>query len=358
MKATGSVHAKAQSKAAKAQRRVTSPLCVFAGFPLRLCVKLLLIALAVSCTHKPSGPLAFVTNERDGTITVIDTKTDKVYSTIKVGGRLRGIRLSPDKKKIWVAISYPTNQSQGEDKIAELDLNGNVIAKYEAGTDPENFAIDDNATRLYIANEDAGTASITDIKANRVIASMPVGLEPEGAAMSPDGRWVYITSESSSSVSVIDTRTGEVVKQFLVGARPREAVFTGDSARAYITAENGNVVSVVDTKDHSVVKTIALPRGEGQTQLKPKGVAVSPDGKRVYVATGRGNCVAVIDGERLELITLIPVGQRPWGIALTPDGKKLYTANGVSNDISVIDTNTNKVIGTIKAGDGPWGIAL
>jgi len=324
----------------------------------RLFVEYFFLLLFAGCTHKPAGPLAFVTNERDGTITVIDTQTDRVYSTIKVGGRLRGIRLSPDKKKIWVAISYLSNQAQGEDKIAELDLNGNVIAKYEAGTDPENFAIDENATRLYIANEDAGTASITDIKANRVIASMPVGLEPEGAAISPNGRWVYITSESSSTVSVIDTSTGAVVKQFLVGARPREAVFTPDSSRAYVTAENGNVISVVDTKDHSVVKTIELPRVDGQAQLKPKGITVSPDGKRVYVATGRGNSVAVIDGDHLALITLIPVGQRPWGIALTPDGRKLYTANGVSNDVSVIDTSTNRVVSTIKAGDGPWGVAL
>ncbi len=328
---------------------------VFAVERLCLCASLLLLT---GCAFRPAGPLAFVTNERDGTITVIDTKTDRVYSTMKVGGRLRGIRLSPDRSRIWVAISYPTNKSQGEDTIAELDPHGRVIAKYEAGTDPENFVIDDRATRLYIANEDAGTASITDVQANRVIASMPVGLEPEGAAMSPNGRWVYITSESSSSVSVIDTQTGEVVKQFLVGARPREVAFTADSSRAYITAENGNVVSVVDTKDHSVLKNIELPRGEGSSQLKPKGVVVSPDGKRIYVATGRGNSVAVIDGEHLTLMQLIPVGQRPWGIALTPDGRKLYTANGLSNDITVVDTTTNKVITTIKAGDGPWGIAL
>ena len=181
---------------------------------------LLLVVAFAGCTSRPAGPLAFVTNERDGTITVIDTSTDQVYSTIKVGGRLRGIRLSPDRKRIWVAISYPTNQSQDKDTIAELDFDGNIIAKHESGTDPENFVLDDNATRLYIANEDAGTASITDVKANRIINTMPVGLEPEGAAMSPDGRWVYITSETSSSVSVIDTQTGNVVKQFLVGARP------------------------------------------------------------------------------------------------------------------------------------------
>jgi len=295
---------------------------------MRALVLLFLVSFT-ACTSKPVGPLAFVTNERDGTITVIDTSTDRVTSTLEVGGRLRGIRLSPNRDRIWVAISYPSNQSQGEDKIAELDVNGKLIAKYDGGTDPENFVIDDHATRLYIANEDAGTASITDVKTNRVIATMPVGMEPEGAAMSPDGRWVYITSEASSTVSVIDTQTGQVAKTFMVGARPREAAFTADSARAYVTAENGNAISVVNTKDHSVIKTIELPRGDGSAQLKPKGVVVSADGKRVYVATGRGNSVAVIDGEQLTLVTLIPVGSRPWGIALTPDGRKLYTANGV-----------------------------
>src|SRR5437762_1679058 len=71
----------------------------------RLCVKLLFLTFALSgCATKPSGPFAYVTNERDGTISVIDTKTDQVVSTIKVGGRLRGIRLSADRSKIWVAI--------------------------------------------------------------------------------------------------------------------------------------------------------------------------------------------------------------------------------------------------------------
>src|SRR5215212_5990013 len=80
--------------------------------PLRLCAKFFLVALVLtSCTPKPTGPLAFVTNERDGTITVIDTGTNRVFSTIKVGGRVRGIRLNPDRTRIWVAISYPTNQS-------------------------------------------------------------------------------------------------------------------------------------------------------------------------------------------------------------------------------------------------------
>src|ERR1051325_9347029 len=121
---------------------------------------LIMLVLAVAgCGLRHDGAFAFVTNERDGTITVIDTAHDKVISTIKVGGRLRGIRLGSDKKTIWVAISYPSNQTQGEDKIAKIDLNGRILAKYEAGTDPENFVLNKNESRIYVANEDAGTAS-------------------------------------------------------------------------------------------------------------------------------------------------------------------------------------------------------
>ena len=312
-----------------------------------------------SCSKKPKGPLAYVTNERDGTISVIDLTNHRTVSTIKVGARPRGIQLGPDQKTIWVALSYPTNQSQGEDKIAVIDCaTEQIVAKYDAGTDPEQFVVNHDGTRLYIANEDAGTASVTDVKANRVIAAMPVGLEPEGVALSPDGRWVYVTSESSSTVAVIDTATNQVIKTFLVGARPREAVFQHDGSRAYVTAENGDTVSVVQTPDHNVIGTIDLPRDNGGQLLKPKGIVVLPDGKRIYVATGRGNCVAVINSETQKVEQLIAVGQRPWGIALSPDGKVIYTANGLSNDVSAIDVGTGQVTATIKAGDGPWGIVI
>src|SRR5207237_6399471 len=108
-----------------------------------------------------------------------------------------------------------------EEILSRHSLSYKAVAHYEAGTDPECFALGRDGTHLYVANEDAGTASITDLSTGSRETRW-VGLEPEGVAVSPDGRWVYVTSESSSSVSVIDTATGEVVKTFLVGARQRE----------------------------------------------------------------------------------------------------------------------------------------
>jgi predicted small lipoprotein YifL len=58
---------------------------------MRFLALLLLVSSFTACTNKPAGPLAFVTNERDGTITVIDTNTDRVTSSeSKQGSHLGG----------------------------------------------------------------------------------------------------------------------------------------------------------------------------------------------------------------------------------------------------------------------------
>jgi PQQ-dependent catabolism-associated beta-propeller protein len=311
-----------------------------------------------ACSSKPTGPLAYVSNERDGTITVIDTGTDSVVDTIKVGGRARGIRISPDGRWVYVALSTPSGQdyNEADNKIAAIDVESRkVVAKYDVGSDPEQLAVSPDGKLLYASNENVGTASVTDIQTGRLVSTLTVGIEPEGVTVSPDGRWVYVTAETSNSVSVIDTEKNQVVTTFLVGARPRDTAFSPDGSRAFVSAEVGTNLSVVDTATRQVIKTIEIPRGDG---VKPMGVAVSKDGRKVYVANGRAGTVSVIDAKTYEIITTIVVGKRTWGLGLTPDGKKLYAANGLSNDVSVIDTSTDKVVATIKAGDGPWGVAI
>ena len=68
---------------------------------------ILFLLTCASCGAYPSSNIVFVTNERAGTITVIDTTTDKVIDTLSVGGRPRGIRLSSDGSNAYIAISAP-----------------------------------------------------------------------------------------------------------------------------------------------------------------------------------------------------------------------------------------------------------
>jgi YVTN family beta-propeller protein len=88
--------------------------------------------------------------------------------------------------------SYKIDDEDGQtpgtiNKVAAIDAaSGKVVAQYDAGTDPEQFAISAVGRRLFISNEDAGTASIVDTESGKILSTVIVGIEPEGVTISPE----------------------------------------------------------------------------------------------------------------------------------------------------------------------------
>jgi PQQ-dependent catabolism-associated beta-propeller protein len=327
---------------------------------------LAILLLAIACapretpaprdSHELTGAPLFVSSERAGTISVIDTATNRVVRTIAVGARPRGLALKGDGTILYAALTDLPGRNgtiaAGRRGIAAIDVaSGKVRAMYDGGTDPETVAASADGTRLYVSNEDSGTATILDTKTGSPVATLVVGIEPEGSIISPDGRLVYITAETSSTISVIDTRKNTVIATFLVGNRPRSAAFSGDSRTAWVTSEVAGELALVDVASSSVIDTIHLP-----PPAKPVGVVLSPDDATAYVANGHGNSVSVIDTKTRQVTATIPAGTRPWNLALSPDGTRLYTANGLSDDVSVIDVKSRQKIATIRVPGGPWGV--
>lgn len=328
------------------------------------CEKKEAAAPATAPAAAPAQFRVYATNESSGDLTVIDGATHQVLATIPLGKRPRGIRLSPDGKSLYIALSgsplAPPGVDEdtlpppdkGADGIGVFDLAQQKVVRILRGvSDPEQTVVHPG-NKVYVASEDTGQAVVLDAADGRVLTTMAVGGEPEGVGISPDGKWVYVTSEEDAQVAVIDTATDKVVKTIKVGARPRSAAFSPDGKRAFITGENDRSIRVVDTAGHTVLNTVKLP-GEG---VLPMDVVVSPDGKRLYVSTGRGGSILALDATSLSVAGEVKVGQRPWGIGLSPDGKLLYTANGPSNDVSVVDTANLTVVATVKVGERPWGV--
>lgn len=313
-------------------------------------------AAALRAAVAAGARLAIVTNEGSSDVSIIDTRTMQVIATIGLAARPRGVRVSPDGRLAYIAVSddAPAEESDA-DAIAAIELaNARIVALHQVGSDPEQFALSPDGRRLYAANEDAGTATVTDVESATILRTLVVGIEPEGVAISPDGRWIYVTAETSNTVSVIDTRSNEVVANFLVDIRPRAAAFAPDGHRAYVTSEISGSLSVVDVPAHRVIGTVELAGGAA----KPVSIAVAPDGSRVYVANGHANSISVVDPVALREVAVVPVGRRPWGVDISSDGALIYTANGGSNDVTVIDAHTLEVVGTISVGERPWGVAL
>lgn len=309
----------------------------------------------------------FVTNESAGTITVIDVAARTTLATIPVGKRPRGIRLSPDGQRVFVALSGSPIAPPGvdEDTLPPADKKADGIGIVNVstlmlervvpgGSDPEQTALSADGTKLFIANEDVGEASVISVADGKVLGTFKVGGEPEGVDLRPDGQVVYVTSEEDSQVAVIDAVGLTLVKTFRVGPRPRSTAFLPDSSRAYVSAENGGYVSVVDAQRHEEIGRIALS-GE---MMRPMGVVTSPDGSRLFISTGRGRRLVIVDTSTNAVLHSIEVGDRPWGVDVNRDGTLAFTANGPSNDVTIVDVATASVVARVPAGERPWGVVF
>jgi YVTN family beta-propeller protein len=312
----------------------------------------------------------YVSNEDDGTISVIDSEQARVVATIPVGKRPRGMALSADRRQLFVALSGSPKAPPGidestlppadraQDGIGVVDLAAlRLVRILESGQDPESFDLAGDA--LVVSNEETAEAAIVDVATGAVRARVPVGGEPEGVTTAPDGT-TWVTSEADDRIDVLAVRRGAAptaVATIAVGRRPRAIAFSADGARAYVSNELGASVTVIDARTHTVVKTIALP-ASGAMQARPMGLARARAGDRLFVSTGRTGSVVQIAMDRDEVTGAIDgVGARPWGIAIAPDGR-VYTANGPSNDVSVIDPERGEVVTRIAAGASPWGVVV
>jgi YVTN family beta-propeller protein len=338
--------------------------------PGRVPRRLLWLGIVVAALAAPAeATRLYVTNEDGESVTVLDADGVAVIETIAIGKRPRGLKLTADGSRLFVAVSglpkCPPSVPDEECAKLERDLKADGIAVVDtathkivkvlhAGSDPEQFALSRDGKRLFVANEDAATMSVVDVASGTVVERVPVGREPEGVALTPDGRWVLITNESDNSVSIIDTGTLKIVKSVQVGKRPRDVAFTPDGRTAYVSGEfDASVYRMTVPQGAPVERVVELRK-----EARPMGILLDPARKRLYVSTGRGGSVAIIDSESHKLLAEVQVGTRPWGIALSQDGRWLYTANGPSDDVTVVDTSTLRAVRHIRVGRSPWGVVV
>jgi YVTN family beta-propeller protein len=195
------------------------------------------LAMGLGLMARPAAaaPFAYVVNQNDDTVSVLDTASKTVVATIPVGGSPEGVAVTPDAKHVYVANFFPSN-----------------------------------------------TVSVIDTATNTVGATIPVGVVPFGVAITPDGKHVYVTHNASTgTVSVIDTATNTVeATPIPVGSFPDAVAVTPDGKHVYVGNSGelgvgcnvGSTVSVIATATNTVVATIPVPTPD----FGPGWIAITP----------------------------------------------------------------------------------
>lgn len=304
---------------------------------------LTVIAVAGCGDAKEPAPRALVSNEADGTVSVIDLQRLEVTSTIRVGGTPRDVRIAPSGETAYVA-----DGATGRIQVVDLEAE-EILRALNVGADPTAYGMINIS--IIVANGAAGTASIVDASAGTTRAAVHVGGHPTAVAPAPD-ETVWVACADTDAIDVIDTAYSENILSIPVGDHPSALVFARAADYAYVANEAAGTISVIDLEERKAVKTIVLP-----APAAPIALALGHDDDRLYVANSVGS-VDVIDTRTTEVVDVIALpGAQPRSLTLGGDDR-IYVASAITDDLSVIDPGTGAVVARIDVGRMPASVEV
>ena len=175
----------------------------------RLVLALILLLLLASPAR---AYMAYASNEKDNTISVIDLDKMQVVKTVPTGQRPRGMALTSDGKRLLVCLG-DSNRIDIFD-TATWQVVGSIDTpdpEYAALRLPEN-------NPLYVSNENNALITVWNIDTQKQLVQMPTGVEPEGMAVSPDGQLIVNTTETTNMAQFFSYATGKNLANVLVPA--------------------------------------------------------------------------------------------------------------------------------------------
>jgi YVTN family beta-propeller protein len=221
----------------------------------------------------PSGTIALVSNQSDGSVGVIDLTTNLQTRTITAGGSTFRVITSADGTRGYatqvngqlIVVDLATSTSRGSivipvaanglamgpgdtlvyvssvaGNIAVVNVRLNAVARtINVPGMLQDLAISADAATLYVAHEDVPRVDVVSLATGTVTSQIAVPFAAFGLKLSPDGRTLYVTHPAAGRVTALDSQTGLVMRSYAVGGIPRRISFDRATGRAVVSNEGG-----------------------------------------------------------------------------------------------------------------------
>ncbi|TAN46055.1 MAG: hypothetical protein EPN22_00295 [Nitrospirae bacterium] len=262
----------------------------------------------------PDGKTLAVAYKDALKLSLIDTASDKIISTIdlgKVAGEFKAPMVkhpywSPDGKFVYAPDSV-------NGAIVKVNISQSSIEKVitlQGGSHYLHPSPDGKI--LYSINEKTkGGTSLTLIDAgtDTIIKDMPFplaegekGLGHHGA-FSPDNRYFFFCNEGGSHIAVLDTGKREWIKTIKTGKGPGHPSLSRDGKYFFVVHHNDGVISVIDIAKQENIKNIRIGNGTKQAHAS----YFTPDGKFFYAVASDDKKLAKVDAGKMEFVSKIDV---------------------------------------------------
>ena len=256
---------------------------------------------------------AYVANADDGTVSVIDGRTDAVVATLKVGAHPYAIAMNSAKGEVYVSRTY-----SDEMMVIRESPDGatDSVTGVKFGS-PDVLAVNETSGKVYMVGYESETVGVMDGESKK-FSKLAAGVHLWGLVVNRSTGVVYATRTQDREVLALLPDGTRV--EIATGSIPCAIAVNAKTNRAYAVNYADDSVTVIDGGTEKAIATMLVGK-------RPEGVAVDEVRNRIYVTNTLGGSVTVIDGVSNKVLETIPAGKNPYAVVVNPVSGKVHVAD-------------------------------
>lgn len=208
----------------------------------------------------------FVSNGREGTVTIFDIESLKLITKVKAGDNPDAILYDPASKRVF------TFNGKSHDSTAIDAAKGTVLGTIKLEGKPE-FAVSDGKGEIFVNIEDKSQLDAIDPNKLEVKSRWPLApcQEPSGLAMDRKNRRLFAGCDNKM-MAVVDADTGKVLATPAIGDGVDATAFDEGTSLAFASCGEGvlTVVREESPAKFSVAENVKTQEGARTLALDDK----------------------------------------------------------------------------------------
>jgi DNA-binding beta-propeller fold protein YncE len=255
----------------------------------------------------------FVANQSNGTLDVVDLKTNQLVKQVPGQKEIHGIAYAPSLDRIFVG--------NGGGVCNALDGRDYSVLKSIPVKDADNVHYDPRTNHVFVAGEK--DMAVIDARSLKLVTTIQVPAPPEGFQIATGQPRLYLNVGPKFEVVAIDTDKNEVAARYPLKAAKGIETLALDEAnkRIFVGFRGEPRIVVLDLDSGKELTSVAIPEGIDDMFFDAKA-------RRIYASCGSGfvSVVRQIDADHYEVAANVATIKGAKTCYFDADTARLYLA--------------------------------